>query len=242
MVTTTDAYLKRLLKYPSGLRAGGASPGPEVVASYWNAEGGRPFAFCRDGLLIDPDGRARFISFAEIEDSGRFDVEPLQREKEAGEKGVPLSEPLSLRLVSGEVIKLPLTSRTDGISERLTIATVLDRQDIRRSVCKSSVMDRNATPFDGERVARGRYCYGDVSREIELVRYPFDYHLELLDPPAREGIVGHAPNAEGYLFYLVPAEADPLPEPFLSPEAAKAWADLQPWGPVTWERNVASSD
>ena len=78
--------------------------------------------------MIDPDGRARFIPFAEIQDSGRFDVEPLRREKEAAESGVPLSEPLSLHLVSGERIDLPLTSRTDGISERLTLAMLVDRQ------------------------------------------------------------------------------------------------------------------
>jgi hypothetical protein len=123
----TDPYFKRLLKHPSGLRAGGDSSGPEVVASYWNAEGGRPFAFCRDGLLIDPDGQARFIALADIQDSGRFDLEPLRREKEAAEIGAPLSEPLSLRLVSGEQIDLPLARRMDGMSERLTIAMLVDR-------------------------------------------------------------------------------------------------------------------
>jgi len=126
--SATDPYLKRLLKHPSGLRAGGNSPGPEVVASYWNAEGGRPFAFCRDGLLVDPDGRARFIAFADIQDSGRFDPEPLRREKEAVEADALLTEPLWLRLASGEQLELPLTSRTGGISERLTIAMLVDHQ------------------------------------------------------------------------------------------------------------------
>lgn len=133
MVISADAYLKQLLKYPSGLRAGGSGSGPEVVASYWDAEGRRVFAFCSDGLLIDPDGRARFIPFAEIQDTGRFDVEPLRREKEAAETGAPLSEPLSLRLVSGEEIQLPLKSRMDGISERLTIAMLVDRYAATRS-------------------------------------------------------------------------------------------------------------
>jgi hypothetical protein len=122
-----DAYLKRLLKHPSGLRAGGDSPGPEVVASYWSADGTRPFAFSRDGLLIDPDGHARFIAFAEIQDSGRYDLEPLLKEKTAAEADKPLAEALSLRLNSGEQIDLPL-NRSDRFSERLTIATLIDRQ------------------------------------------------------------------------------------------------------------------
>lgn len=127
MAISPDLYLRRLLRHPSGLRADGDSPGPAVVASYWDAEGRRTFAFCKDGLLIDPDGRARFIPFTEIKNSGCFDAESLRREKEAVETEAPLSEPLSLRLVNGERINVPLAHRTDGISERLTIAKLIDR-------------------------------------------------------------------------------------------------------------------
>jgi len=103
-------------------------------------------------------------------------------------------------------------------------------------------MNEDTNPFDGERFARGRYRYGETTQEIEVIRYPFDYYVEHLEPEAREGLIGHTPNAEGYLFYLVPTEAGPLPQIFQSAEAAKAWADSQSWGPVTWEQNSPMPD
>lgn len=122
-----DSYLARLLKYDSGLRPGGATSGPAVVASYWTAEGVRPFAFCRDGLLIDPDGAARFVAFKDIKDSGLHHEIPLRAAKEEAAAGKSLEEGLSLRLIGGEQIDLPLNSRIDGMSERLTIAGLIDR-------------------------------------------------------------------------------------------------------------------
>lgn len=97
-------------------------------------------------------------------------------------------------------------------------------------------MRQEPNPFDGERIARGRYRFGRDWKVINLVQYPFDYHLEMLDPEARAGLPAHRPNADGYLFYLVPDETEPLESPFHSAGAAKAWADGQPWGPVDWEQ------
>jgi hypothetical protein len=98
-------------------------------------------------------------------------------------------------------------------------------------------MEKNdPNPFDGTRIATGRYFYGEVDKEIAVVRYPFDYHVELFDPGGREGTPTHPLNSDGYLFYLVPRETEPLPEPFFTPEAAMDWADRQPWGPVEWHR------
>lgn len=89
--------------------------------------------------------------------------------------------------------------------------------------------------FDGERVAVGRYRYGEVWNEIEVLRYPFDYWVELLELDVLERRPAHDLNWDGFLFYVVPAETDPLPDPFQSSEAAMAWADQQPWGPVEWQ-------
>lgn len=122
-------YLNLLLRHPTALRAGGASPsaGPEVVASYYMPDGARPFAFCRKGLLVDPDGSARFVPFDDIEDSGYYDGEALRQGKDMVRAGEVLREGLSLSLVGGEQIELPLVPRADKVSERLTIAGLVER-------------------------------------------------------------------------------------------------------------------
>jgi hypothetical protein len=121
-------FVGRLLRWPSGLRKGGNSAGHEVLATYWTTRGDRSFAFCSDGLLIDPEGMARFIPFAEIEDAGHDDVELLREVKRKRQEGEPLAESLRLTLCAGEVLELPLNERADGMSERLLIAGFVEQR------------------------------------------------------------------------------------------------------------------
>ena len=122
-----DPVVAKLFRYPSGLRKGGDSDDHEVLATYWTIEGSRPFAFCRNGLLIDPDGSPRFIPFAEIEDTSYHDG-GLLRETKSVRRGETRAESLPLRLLDGEVVLLPLNARDDGMSERLTIAGLLEQR------------------------------------------------------------------------------------------------------------------
>jgi len=100
-----------------------------VLATYFHDEDGHPFAICRDGLLIDPDDSARYISFHEIESASLHDGKLLLSEKDtkrvAGSVG-PTSLPLTL--TSGETLILPLNAREDGMSERLTIAGLIEQR------------------------------------------------------------------------------------------------------------------
>ena len=121
-----DPVLRWLLRFESGLKAGGEVPGYEVLATYWTRDGERPFAFCRDGLLIDPGGAARFVPFAEIEDAGYYNITMIKRAK-AARCGEP-PEPLEIGLRSGERIALPLEVRDDGMPDLLDIAKLIHRR------------------------------------------------------------------------------------------------------------------
>ncbi|MEO7688098.1 MAG: hypothetical protein ABIS51_02350 [Sphingomonas sp.] len=127
LIEPGDPVVARLLRWSSGLRAGG-NVAHDVLVTYLSEQGTRPFAFCRDGLLLDPDGEARFVRFVEIEDTGKFDRIMLEKEKRASRQGESIDTPLSIRLVSGEVLVLPLNVRGDGMSERLTIASLLEQR------------------------------------------------------------------------------------------------------------------
>lgn len=97
--------------------------------TYCHDDEGHPFAICRDGLLIDPDDSARYISFHEIESASLHDRELLLTEKNAkrvaGSVG-PTSLPLALS--TGEILTLPLNAREDGMSERLTLAGLIEQR------------------------------------------------------------------------------------------------------------------
>ncbi len=123
-----DAFTAHLFRYETGLRRGGDVPGYKVLATYRTRSGGAPFAFCRDGLIIDPETTPRHIPFVDIDDPGyynRISVERAKRARGASDGGC---EPLSIRLVSGEVIDLPMDVRDDGMPDLLTIARLIDRQ------------------------------------------------------------------------------------------------------------------
>jgi len=108
------------------LKAGGQSGSHEVLATYHAHSGDTPFAICRDGLLLNPDNDARFVPFAEIEDAGYYNHEMVRRAKGARRSGA--SEPLSIRLQSGEVIDLPVEVRDDGMPDLLTIASFIQQR------------------------------------------------------------------------------------------------------------------
>jgi hypothetical protein len=124
----SDPVVARLLRVPTGLRAGGVFGTYEALASYWNERGGCPFAFCRDGLLIDPQGEARFVRFLDIEDSSYWDKDLLLGEKRARIRGTTAEASLPLRLAGGETIVLPLRTRADRGSDRQTIARLIEQR------------------------------------------------------------------------------------------------------------------
>jgi hypothetical protein len=121
-----DPVQARMLRFKSGLREGGSSPQYEVLATYWTRGEDALFAFCRDGLLLDPEGAPRFIPFVEIADAGYYNRAMVERAKRMKLGGSP--EPLSVTLSSGEVIDLPLDIRDDGMPELLGIAKLIDQR------------------------------------------------------------------------------------------------------------------
>lgn len=121
-----DPVLARMLRFESGLREGGSSRQHEVLATYWTRGEDALFAFCRNGLLVDPDGVPRFIPFVEIADAGYYNREMVERAKRMRLGGAP--EPLSITLTSGEVIDLPLDIRDDGMPDLLGIASLIERR------------------------------------------------------------------------------------------------------------------
>jgi len=121
-----DPVLARMLRFKTGLRAGGSSPHYEVLATYWTRSEKALFAFCRDGLLLDPEGLQRFIPFVEIADAGYYNRDMVERAKRMRLGSTP--EPLSLTLSSGEVIDLPLDVRDDGMPDLQTIARLIEQR------------------------------------------------------------------------------------------------------------------
>jgi hypothetical protein len=137
---SSDPVLARLLRHRTGLKAGGSHAEHEILATYHVRSGATPFAICRHGLLLDPDGKQRFIPFAEIEDAGYYNSEMVKRAKAA--RGALVSAPLSVRLHSGEIIDLPVDVREDGMPDLLTIAShIQQRVTIHRSEERRTKID-----------------------------------------------------------------------------------------------------
>lgn len=123
-----DPFIAHLFRYATALCRGGDVPGYEVLATYRTKAGEAPFAFCRDGLLIDLEGEARYIPFVDIDDAGYHNRAMVERAKRAA--GEQACEPLTIRLVSGETIDLPMDVRDDGMPDLLTIAHLIHRRVI----------------------------------------------------------------------------------------------------------------
>jgi hypothetical protein len=121
-----DPVLARMLRFKSGLREGGSSQQYEVLATYWTRHDDALFAFCRDGLLLDPEGAPRFIPFVEIAEAGYYNREMAERAKRMRLGSTP--EPLSITLTSGEVIDLLLDIRDDGMPDLLGIASLIEQR------------------------------------------------------------------------------------------------------------------
>lgn len=95
------------------------------MATYHAKSGEKPFAICRDGILLNPESEGRFVPFAEVDDGGYYNTETVKRAKRAR---LDSSEPLSITLRSGEVIDLPLDVREDGMPDLLTIASFIQQR------------------------------------------------------------------------------------------------------------------
>jgi hypothetical protein len=147
----TDPVVARLLRTPSGLRADGyTSVDYEVLATYLHDGGERPFAFCRDGLIIEPDGSARYLAFHEIESASLHDHGLLKREK-----GGAMLTSLPLALKGGETLTLPLNARADGMSERLTIAGLIEQRIRIANSERRRAQASEAQPSDSRRPKMG---------------------------------------------------------------------------------------
>lgn len=97
-----------------------------VLATYHMNDGSTPFAFCRHGLMLDPGGLRRYIPFADIADAGYHNRPNIEAAKRA--KLIGWSEPLNIRLASGEHLALPVDINMDGMPDLLRIAKLIQQQ------------------------------------------------------------------------------------------------------------------
>lgn len=131
----SDPLVRRLFRYPSGLRPDGVSEKHEVLATYHSPSGETPFAICRDGLLLNPGADARFVPYVEVEDAGYYDNgQMLQRAKTARGRRAPFSEALAIRLRDGEVINLPVGDDFLVIAKIIHERAAAHRSQERRSI------------------------------------------------------------------------------------------------------------
>ena len=167
-----DAFTAHLFRHPTALCRGGEVPGHEVLATYRTRSDGAPFAFCRDGLLVDPEAAPRHIPFGDIDDAGYYNRTSVERAKRARGANDGGCEPLSIRLVSGEVIDLPMEVRDDGMPDLLTIARLIDRQ-----VTLHKSAQRRAALAETGSTGRGRRKRGQshlLTRSPTMRRHPSD--------------------------------------------------------------------
>lgn len=126
MTDTDDPVVKRLLRYGTSLRASEDRGQHDLLAAYHTRSGDIPFAFCRQGLLLNPGPHERFVPYVEVEDAGYYNLEMVERARAAKVSGK--SEALSIRLRSGERIDLPVEVRADGMPDLLTIAYLIQQR------------------------------------------------------------------------------------------------------------------
>jgi hypothetical protein len=89
--------------------------------------------------------------------------------------------------------------------------------------------------YDGETVATGRWLYDNIPMSIEIVAFDCDYYFERI-PTAEAHAAGKvALNEDGCLYYIKACGGDVHPRPFMTINAAKRWAENQPWG-VAWDQ------
>lgn len=118
-----EAFRARLLRHVTTLLPEPDLGEFEAVASYVAEDGRRIFAFCLNGLLIDPDGDSRFIPFAQISATDYYDDQRLRTEKRT-----QMYRSIILTLCDGEKLELPLNQRTDGFSERLAVGVLIEQR------------------------------------------------------------------------------------------------------------------
>ncbi len=94
-----------------------------AIATYEESNGRRIFSFCLDGLLIDPDGEARYVPYTEILKTSYHGVAELRAEKHG-----QMSRDLALILKNGETFILHFEERGDRLSERLRVGGLIEQR------------------------------------------------------------------------------------------------------------------
>lgn len=88
-------------------------------------------------------------------------------------------------------------------------------------------------PEHWEVAATGVWLYdGAVPRRIAIARIPAEFSGSRYNDDDELNETTPIPQTkDGHLYHVV----GPVNEEFLSISEAMAWADAQPWGPVTWD-------
>ena len=124
---TDDPMVRGMVRETVGLRAGGVPSEHLVRATYVSSEGKEVFAFCRDGLLIEPRGQQRFIPYGEICQRGLLNLDNIMAAKD---EDAPLPRrKLTLRLRSGETLDLSVDGWSDdSLGDLIKIARLIERR------------------------------------------------------------------------------------------------------------------
>jgi hypothetical protein len=81
-------------------------------------------------------------------------------------------------------------------------------------------------------VASGTWLYdGNVPKRIAIYAMPARYASSRWDDDILDESRPIPDTADGFLYYCWPGQSGE----HLTIEAAKAWADAQPWGPIIWD-------
>ena len=118
-----DALHARLRRLAPDLRAEEKRGAFGAVATYVSEDGRRIFSFCTDGLLVDPDCEARFVSYSEIDSTSYHGTEELRQEKSGH-----MSKEISLKLRDGKSLAIPLKTPSNRFSERLRIGNLIEQR------------------------------------------------------------------------------------------------------------------
>jgi hypothetical protein len=88
-------------------------------------------------------------------------------------------------------------------------------------------------PKHRKTVATGVWLYDrTVPRRIEIARIPAEHSRGRYDDyDELDEMIPIPETKDGYLYHVV----GPINGEFLSVEEAIAWANEQPWGPVSWD-------
>jgi len=89
----------------------------------------------------------------------------------------------------------------------------------------------------GKTVLTGSWLYaGQVLKGVEIIALDHDYYFDLPALDGRDPWERFPLNSEGLLYYVRADGGDLLGcPPFHAISEAKAWVEVQPWAPITWD-------